>query len=282
MDCNDTIIESSDFWADAWIKARRGSVLATTQEQTPLKWKTFYDNVSDIWPLISGNTWKMGHRVYDILISNGVITTGHTIIDLGCGVGAISIPFASNGLRVVAVDNSEKMLEELTAQAKRLGIKTVETVCSSWDSFRPSVKGDMILAACFPDAFTPEGIKKLEQLSSGHCCFVFPVGEDPFPLRRLLWESIMKTQLPKRRPLSMYVYSFLLTSGRTPGVVHRSWTTELNIALTDISRFYIRYFAIFGYEGKEVEKTIRSTLETFADNGRVQAEGETTIAVIWW
>ena len=38
MDCNDTIIESSDFWADAWIKARRGSVLATTQEQTPLKW----------------------------------------------------------------------------------------------------------------------------------------------------------------------------------------------------------------------------------------------------
>ena len=54
------------------------------------------------------------------------VQPGTRVVDLGCGTGQISLPLASRGAQVLAVDVSAAMIGRLRSEAGRLGVTTLD------------------------------------------------------------------------------------------------------------------------------------------------------------
>lgn len=63
------------------------------------------------------------------------ITEDDTIIDFGCGTGAIALNIAEHCNKVIGVDISKNMLNILKNEAGRRGIKNIETYCTGFLSY---------------------------------------------------------------------------------------------------------------------------------------------------
>lgn len=73
------------------------------------------------------------------------------VVDLGAGFGMHAIPLARSGVRVLAVDNSTELLQELDRLAAGL---PVETVADDLLSFRSHLTGKAAAVLCMGDTLT--------------------------------------------------------------------------------------------------------------------------------
>jgi ubiquinone/menaquinone biosynthesis C-methylase UbiE len=62
-----------------------------------------------------------------LLVKRLKIKPNSTIVDLGCGTGAFTIPLASKvkKSRIIAVDNDKKSLKELKTKIERLKVRNI-------------------------------------------------------------------------------------------------------------------------------------------------------------
>ena len=58
---------------------------------------------------------------------------GESVLDVGCGSGALALPLARAGHDVVAVDFSAGMLDVLRRRASADGLRNVKTIHAGWD-----------------------------------------------------------------------------------------------------------------------------------------------------
>lgn len=276
-------ISNPAFWTSLWAGSRASSLLCRTQHEAPERWTEFYDAAARDWDAMSGTRGAMGRRAVEILTQpRGPVRRGAAALDVGSGPGSLSLAMTRAGLRVTALDDSAGMLEELRRQARRRGLRGIRAVCLPWTELRPRRRFDLVAAASFPTAWSPEGLERLESLSRGWCCLTVGVGGDPFPLRRLLWDRIMRKPLPPPGPALSLLFNWLFSTGRKPNLVHVAVPARLDVKLERAVRFYAAYFTIFGRGGPAVERAIRSALERHAGGGRLRASGTSAAAVLWW
>lgn len=62
-----------------------------------------------------------------------------TVLDIGCGIGSITIPAAMRSRRVTALDVSARMLENLKAEANRRYLGNIQYLHQDWESIRIGV-----------------------------------------------------------------------------------------------------------------------------------------------
>ena len=76
------------------------------------------------------------------------LPVGGSVLDVGCGGGAASIPLADAAGRLVGVDQSEDMLASYEAAAARHRVPSVATVLGTWPDVAPLVEtADVVVAA---------------------------------------------------------------------------------------------------------------------------------------
>jgi SAM-dependent methyltransferase len=95
------------------------------------------------------NALAAGKAEIDAL--NLALPAGALVIDLGAGFGMHAIPLARAGARVVAIDNSPQLLDELERLAGDLAITTVR---DDLLSFRAHVTGKAAVILCMGDTLT--------------------------------------------------------------------------------------------------------------------------------
>jgi cyclopropane fatty-acyl-phospholipid synthase-like methyltransferase len=66
-------------------------------------------------------------------ISRMDISGGEVVLDIGCGPGTLAVPLAKKVKQVIAIDFSEKMLEELEAYAAREEVDNIKTYHLGWE-----------------------------------------------------------------------------------------------------------------------------------------------------
>ncbi len=70
-----------------------------------------------------------------------------TVVDLGAGSGQLSIPFARQAARVVAIDISQSMIELLLTNAEVAGLTNIETRVGPIESIQlPSGSVDLVVS----------------------------------------------------------------------------------------------------------------------------------------
>lgn len=85
----------------------------------------------------------------EIKLPNG---DGLVAVDLGCGHGVHSIPLARRGYRVLALDTSRHLLDELDAMTGELQIKTIASDLTRFNDYLGSDSASLI--ACMGDTLT--------------------------------------------------------------------------------------------------------------------------------
>jgi ubiquinone/menaquinone biosynthesis C-methylase UbiE len=84
--------------------------------------KDYFDNVADKWDQMRRSFFS--EKVRKVAVAKAGIQAGKLAADIGAGTGFMTEELIHNGLKVVAVDQSEAMLEEMKKKFGRLG--TVE------------------------------------------------------------------------------------------------------------------------------------------------------------
>ena len=144
-----------------------------------------------------------------------------SLLDVGAGCGALCIPLARGFERVVALDSSSAMLNELRGEAGRVGLKNIEIEHASWDEAEEGIGSfDVVLVANVPGVLDdPEAsIPILERHARRFVFLVLgtPHFSDKFYFRGL-WPLIFGREHPAKRDY-FDAYSALHRMGRYASV----------------------------------------------------------------
>lgn len=108
-------------------------------------------------------------------------TQDMTMIDLGCGTGAISICASKKFKKIYAVDVSEAMIKEATRKAQTENIKNIEFIISGFLNYEHSLEqADLVVTkAAFhhlPDFWKQIALLKMNKmLKTGGSLYIFDV-----------------------------------------------------------------------------------------------------------
>ena len=130
--CFESAVEGP--WKEAWDLARRSldgdstteldtAALGRVMQARSGKTRSFFDSV--------GPEWDAVRKVFndDALRARGIarlVASDLVVADIGTGTGVLAAELAALGLRVIAVDNSERMLGAARAKFERDGLDRIE------------------------------------------------------------------------------------------------------------------------------------------------------------
>lgn len=146
---------------------------------------------------------------------------GETLLDMGCGTGAIAIPAAEAGHRVIARDFSRAMLDELERQAAEAGVAGIDVDVMSWTEDW-NARG--ITANCADVAAASRSIgtldmrdsfERLTRVARRRACITLPTGPSPHSDERILDELGLLDELGRDY---LYAFAILVQMGLHPEV----------------------------------------------------------------
>lgn len=152
-----------------------------------------------------------------------------TLLDLGCGAGRFTVPFAQLGVEVTAVDFSDKMLAILKQRVEQTKTTAnIQIQQKSWqDLVRAQVQVPNLWLSMLPDV-TPQQMQTISRLVT-ETLFIFRLVEvnDPL-LTPLLSELTLPPERPEIQPELMTQYQAILQSEFT-----HSQTQAFNYQVTE-------------------------------------------------
>jgi SAM-dependent methyltransferase len=106
------------------------------------------------------------------------IHPGESVLDVGCGSGALALPLARAGHDVVALDFSAGMLDVLRRRAAEEGLPNVRTIHAAWDEdWRAAGVGgaDLVIASRSLDVRDLRAaLEKLDSFAGRRVCVTLP------------------------------------------------------------------------------------------------------------
>lgn len=104
------------------------------------------------------------------------LTGARSVLDIGCGPGTLALPLAQRGLDVVALDYSERMLEQLREKAGSAGLTNIQTVSRAWeDDWHDVPVCDIVIASRSTTVDDLEmALHKMARHARLRACFSYP------------------------------------------------------------------------------------------------------------
>lgn len=144
---------------------------------------------------------------------------GETVIDVGAGTGAVTLPLASAGHSVTAIDFSLGMLEVLQERASEAGGTGIRTVQAAWEddwSARGVEPADIVVASrSIIVADLEQALIRIDEFAKRRACITIPYDGSPRHDARI-FDALGREQ-PRRYDL-LYALGILLSRGHRPEV----------------------------------------------------------------
>jgi SAM-dependent methyltransferase len=143
-----------------------------------------------------------------------------TLLDVGCGPGAIALALAPRMTQVFGLDYSPAMLARMEAKAAAAGLKNVSGILRSWEDDWSDVPAcDLVVASRSTAVMDLDAaLKKLDAKARRRVCLTSPVGGRFIPPE--IFEALGRPPPPPRPapPDYIYVLNLLHRMGRRPKV----------------------------------------------------------------
>lgn len=134
-----------------------------------------------------------------------------TLLDVGCGVGNLSLKLAPKLKQVYSLDYSKGMLELLEENASEQNIKNIKTINKSWyDSWENIPNADLVIASRSMEVKDmKEALGKLNEKANKRVAISYKVGGS-FVSQEIL--DVLKREIIKK-PDYIYVLNILYSMG---------------------------------------------------------------------
>lgn len=147
----------------------------------------------DYTDFIAHSDFDHGRKILNLCKQEGLVSSESSVLDIGSGPGAITIPFAGEVRSVTAVEPAEEMIKNLLIQARERDLGNISTIPRIWQEVEiEPMKHAFDLTVCchsiwhFPDIY-PQ-IQRMEQASRGWCALAhgIPPGKGGDDISRML------------------------------------------------------------------------------------------------
>lgn len=196
-------------WATQWEEMQK----ARGHKDDPSHW----DARAKTYPTKHGN---QSPYVTEFL-AKASIKPSDTVLDMGCGTGALSTPLAKEGCKVIACDFSRGMLNVMEEEQKDLGITSVEVIQMSWEDdwaahgVKPKSVDVAIASRSIATDNLKESLMKLSRTARRRACITLACGPSP----KTDIELMKAAGLPIRLGADfIYAFNILVQMGINPEV----------------------------------------------------------------
>ena len=176
-----------------------------------------WDEKAKTFPVAHGEQTSYVRRFLEL----AGVNPGETVLDMGCGTGALATPLAQAGCRVIACDFSRGMLDAMKEDQHALGVTGVETHQISWaDDWGPIglIENSVDIAFASRSIVTNDlkaSLMKLDHVARRRVCITLPCGPSPKTDTRLLEAAGLSQHLGRD---FLYAFNILATTGLNPEI----------------------------------------------------------------
>ncbi|SMD09956.1 SAM-dependent methyltransferase [Sporomusa malonica] len=271
---------NAQFWDKAW---QDTSKAAGRRRPDPKLWQEYWSCFSSRYAEHNEANKEVHQSIIDGLIAQGAIKPGDSLLDIGCGPGTYALPLAAYKVKVTGLDTSQGMLDTLSDQAVKASLtESISVLLTDWLDIAPEPAYDITFAAKSPAINNYDSLMKMTKVARRACCLIGFAGKHDIGLRRFLWERLLNEPAPGPAFDIIYPLNILYQEGYRPNLTFSTYGQTQQEPLNYLIDHYIRYFAVMGVTGNEVENNIRCFLEGVAIDGYCAETSETTIGIMWW
>ena len=177
------------------------------------------------------------------------IRPGETVLDMGCGTGALAIPLAEAGHAVVAADFSQGMLDVMRGELATRGIGSVQPKLMSWDGDWTAcgVSSDGVDVALASRSVATsdlrEALLRLTDAARRRVCITLATASSPRTDERILRAIGLKPAFGNDH---LYAFNILVGEGLKPEV---SYIDSVRVDTFDTSEEAFAVFARMAEDG---------------------------------
>ncbi len=152
---------------------------------------------------------------------------GESVLDMGCGTGALAVPLAAEGHAVIAADFSEGMLARTREECEKSAVTGVETKLLSWSDdwaahgVGPNAVDVAVASRSIATDDLEEALMKLTVAARRRACVTLTTGASPRVNERVLTALGLQHVLGRD-----HVYAFMI-------LVHRGFQPTVDYIVSE-------------------------------------------------
>ena len=245
-----------------------------------VRWIPFYSYVAQGQLQSNAGPDPHAKEVARILKEAGVLESGETLLDLGCGTGGFSLAFAEQGIQVTAVDMDHPSLLVLSNRARANGLG-IETQQAMWEQYDPETKFNVVFSSMCPAICDYQELLRFEGMGREYGCLI-AVSRGSYDKHRKQLIQELEVKPKGMTTEAMWYYNMLYLMGRQPNVWNFTRHFEYRAPVEKLVEQNKVYFEIFGISPEESEPKLRAYYERHAIDGLVPDESHINTQLIWW
>lgn len=170
---------------------------------------------------------NLTNQVVDCLKNKGALHSESKVMDVGCGSGRYTIPFATVAKSVTAMDVSGKMLEICQEKALKSQIENIDYIKADWlttaqNSSLLENKHSLIFASMCSAVKNLEGLRQMKSLSSEYCAIAQYIDMQDSLMKELINDGILprKKDPHQGREDAWAIFNLLWIEGFQPEIIY--------------------------------------------------------------
>lgn len=276
-----------DFWEQVWREVYEASFY---------KKRVTRINSLDYWNRLAeqfgrradgDSSRKRAGKVLAWLEQHEAIHPDMEVLDIGAGAGVLTIPFAREVRRVVALEPAPTMLKVLRRRVEAEGLDNVHFLDREWEKIDPVTEGlaggfDLVIASLTPGVRDPETLLKMNECSRKWCFLCEYAGRRSVPLREELWRLIVGGNIPLPGFDIFYPLNYLYVSGYNPSLQVCEEFRDEELPVADVVSSLEDFFSIYVNMTQEVRAIIKDYINQRAVNGVFREKHWERFGMILW
>ncbi len=270
-----------EFWSREWQKAAEASSLFR-KNFIDEDWIDFWSQISQSYRSRIEYESNMVNEIIHFFLSEGLLTQGSAVLDIGCGPGTFALPLARLAAHILALDPAQKMLDLLMDEARHQGFSNITPLCQRWEEAEFKREFDLVLASFSPAIRNTKSLHKMQQASRRYGCLITSSEAENFRVRNELWEQILGEPFHSSAFHLIYPFNYLYACGFRPHLRFFRKALRYEEAVETLVDWYEHYFEMFVELNGPKRRILRQYFEERASDGVVRMDETRAFAMMWW